>query len=97
MKNHNEKRRHQRVPYQSLINFTVLSMHESEFRRIQFDGTIMDVSEDGIGIVTDFSLQPGQVVQWDDRHKRNRLHIGIVKWSQKQGDLYRAGVMFLLR
>ena len=97
MEHRKEKRRHQRVPYKFPFNFTVLSMHGSEFERIQSSGTVMDVSKDGMGIMSEFPVQPGQVLQWDDRHKHNRLHMGIVKWSQKQGDLYGAGLMFLLR
>lgn len=97
MEHQKEKRKHQRVPCLSPFNFTVLSMLGSEFRRIQSTGTIRDVSKDGIEIITEFPLQPGQVLQWDDRHKRNRLHIALVKWSQKQGDFYRAGLLFLSR
>ncbi len=97
MEHYKEKRKSKRVPYQTPFFFTVISMHGSEFQRIQSDGTIMDVSKDGVGIATAFPLEPGQVLHWDDRHKHNRLHIGLVKWSQRQGSLYRAGLLFLLR
>ncbi len=85
------------VPYQSPFNFTVLSMDGSEFQRIQSTGTIMDVFKDGMEIMTEYPVQPGQVLQWDDRHKPNWLHIALVKWSQKEDDRYRAGLTFLLR
>ena len=72
-------------------------MQGSEFRRSQSTGTIRDVSKYGIEIITEFALQPGQVLQWDDRHKQNRLHIALVKWSQRQSHLYKVGVQFFLR
>ena len=79
MEHQKEKGEHQRVPYPSSpFNFTVLSMQESEFQRIQSTGTIRDVSKDGIEIITEFALQPGQVLQWYDRHGHNRLHIALV-------------------
>ncbi len=96
MEHQKEKRKHQRVPYQAPCNFTVLSMQGSKFLRTQACGTIRDVSKEGIGIITEFPLQPGQVLQWDDRHKRNRLHIALIKWSQRQGDLYGSGSQFFL-
>ena len=94
MERHEKKRRNRRVPCQSPFTFTVLCMHGSEFRRIQSAGTIRAVGKDGIEIMTEFPVQPGQVLQWDDRHTPNRLHMALVKWSQKQGDQYKAGLMF---
>jgi hypothetical protein len=95
MEKDKEKRAHERLPYESAVHFTVLMMQGSEFRRVHATGAITDVSKAGIEILTEFPLQPGQVLQWDDRHKQKQLHIALVKWSQKQDDLFKAGLMFI--
>ncbi|MEW6109873.1 MAG: PilZ domain-containing protein [Nitrospirota bacterium] len=95
MKNYKEKRRFKRFPYQAPLDFTVLSAPESDSRRIQSAGSIIDVSEAGIGIMTEFPLEPGHVLQWKDKLRKGNLHIALVKWSRKQDDLYRAGLFFI--
>jgi len=89
------KRREERVPYHSLLQFIVLSAETSEFQRVQSHGEIIDASESGVGIITGFPLKPGHVLEWDDKHQKGKLHIALVKWSREQGDYYRAGLMFI--
>ncbi len=90
-----EKRRHKRVPYHSPIQFIVLSSETPEFQRQQISGEIIDSSNSGIGILTDFPLLPGHVAEWDDKHQKGKLHIAMVIWSQQQNGRYRAGLMFI--
>ncbi len=73
----------------------VLSMKGYDFQRIQSSGTLINASIAGAKVVTPFPLQPGQVMQWDDSHRQNKLHIALVKWSTEREGLYRAGLMFL--
>jgi len=95
MENNKDKHTEEKVHYPCPFCFTVLSMQGSEFRRIHSAGTIIDASKTGVEVMTEFPLQPGQVLQWDDRHKQNRLHIALVKWSREQDDHYRAGLLFI--
>ena len=90
-----EKRRDERTPYNSHLRFIVLSAETPEFQRIQASGEIIDASKSGIGIITGFPLQPGHVVEWDDKHQKGKLHIALVKWSLEQDNHYRAGLMFI--
>jgi len=90
-----EKRRHKRVPYHSPIQFIVLSSETPEYQRIRSGGEIVDASSAGIGILTDFPLRPGHVLEWDDRHQKGKLHIALVKWSREHDARYRAGLMFI--
>lgn len=90
-----EKRRFERIPYQTPLYFTILLTHDSQLQKIQSTGTIIDASDAGIGLTTEFPLQPGHVLEWDDKHRKGNLHIAIVKWSQKQANLYRAGLLFI--
>ncbi len=90
-----KKRGHKGVPYNARLYFTVLSMRGQMFQRVQSNGSIIAVCEDGIEIVIDFPVQPGHVLQWDDRHRPGTLHTGIVKWSLEEEGHYRGGLKFL--
>ena len=89
------KRNSDREPYDGQIDFTVLFMDSYEFMRVDCTGMAVDASKAGLGLITKFPLEPGQVVEWDDRHAQGRLHIALVRWSRKMGEHYRAGVMFI--
>jgi hypothetical protein len=90
-----EKRIHKRVPYSDSMNFTVLSAQTANFSRIDSEGKIVDASQGGIGILTDFPLEPGHILEWRDRHQRGKLHIAIVKWTRPLDNFFRAGLMFI--
>ena len=90
-----DKPTEERFPCQYPFCFTVLSMKGSEFQRIYSTGTIVDVSETGVEVITEFPLRPGQVLQWDDRHRQSRLHMALVKWSLQQSGHHRAGLKFI--
>jgi hypothetical protein len=70
-------------------------MRGNDFHRVGTSGMFINSSKTGAEVMTMFPLQPGQVLQWDDRHNQNKLHMALVKWSQETGDHYEAGLMFL--
>jgi len=90
-----EKRKHLRENYTVAIDFTVLLTQSSEYKRITSSGQTIDKSAGGLGIITDFPLEAGHVLQWDDQHKRGNLHMAVVKWAQPAGNSYRAGLFFI--
>jgi hypothetical protein len=56
----------------------------------------IDISEGGIGIKTDYPLEPGHVLRLLNNalsHKK----VGVVKWSANNGSkvIYRVGVKFV--
>jgi hypothetical protein len=75
-----------------LFHFILLSMQGAEFRRIESTGTIIDVCQTGVEIMTELPLHPGHILQWEDKHKPGSLHIAIVKWSVEQEGVYRGGL-----
>lgn len=95
METHTERRGFARAPYEASLNFIILVTHGPDLHKIQATGTIINASETGIGIMTEFPLEPGYVLEWDDKHQRGKLHIALVKWSQQQSNLYRAGLVFI--
>ena len=90
-----EKRKHNREPYNDTIEFIVLLTKASELKRISSTGKIIDVSLSGIGVETNFPLEAGHVIEWDDKHQKGKLHLALVKWSRKLENLYRAGLMYI--
>ena len=70
-------------------------MESTESQGGATSGEIIDASASGVGIITGFPLEPGHVVEWNDKHQKGKLHIALVKWSCEQGDQYRAGLVFI--
>lgn len=92
---YSRKRMHEREPYNGPISFTVLFMDDVAFMREHTSGEVLDASKAGLGLVTPFPLEVGHVLEWNDKHQEGRLHIALVRWAQKQKDLYRAGALFI--
>jgi hypothetical protein len=79
MEMHTERRSFARVPYEAPLNFIVLLTRGGDLQKIQATGNIIDASEAGLGIMTEFPLEPGYVLEWDDKHQKGKLHIALVK------------------
>lgn len=89
------KRRFERVPCNNHLNFTILTASDMQYEKIRTFGTVIDSSPGGIGLVTEFPLQPGYVLQWDDVNQKGNLHMALVKWSLHLGGNHRAGLEFI--
>jgi len=89
------QRMFERIRCDDPLEFTVLHMEISDLKRVRSNGRMIDSSEGGVGLVTEFPLQSGHVLEWHDKHHKGHLHIGLVKWSLKQNDHYRAGLALI--
>jgi len=90
-----EERKHAREACSISLEFTILFTQSSEFKRVIATGKTVDKSPAGIGLITDFPLEPGHVLEWDDQHKKGNLHIAMVKWARQLDSCYRAGLIFI--
>lgn len=95
MDNFREKRKHTREPYTVSLDFTVLLTQESEFKRVAAKGKTVDKSPSGLGIITDFPLEAGHVLKWNDQDNRSILHLAMVRWSRQDESYYRAGLLLI--
>jgi hypothetical protein len=95
MGNFEEQRKHPRENFTVTIDFTVLLTQSSEYKRVASSGQTIDKSPIGLGIITDFPLEAGHVLQWDDQHRKGNLHMAVVKWVQPVENRYRAGLFFI--
>ncbi len=95
MDEYRRERKHTREPYNVALEFTVLLTQSTELKRIVARGEIVDKSPVGIGLITDFPLEAGHVLEWDDQHNKGNLHMALVKWARQMEDSYRAGLIFI--
>lgn len=74
---------------------TSLEYFSQEMPEATFPGASIDISESGIGITTDYLLEPGQVILFRSKENPSALKVAVAKWSMKAGSSYRAGLMFI--
>jgi hypothetical protein len=72
------------------ISVTVIQFGKLERMDLTVKG--VDISDGGLGIQSDVPLSPGFIWFWNtvDQHKG-----GMIVWSRKADDGYRAGIQFL--
>ncbi len=88
-----DSRKHERKPTHDCIPcFTVASRREGA--PVQLTATVLDMSDTGIGILTDCRLQPGALLRLCDTQARS---IGVVRWSEcdETAKLFRSGIQFI--
>ena len=86
-----EKRRHQRKAYTASLKY----YREGEPESTPHTSTSIDISDSGVGIITDHELEPGQVIIFKNKENPSLQKLAIVQWSMKSGGKYRAGLLFL--
>lgn len=87
-----DMRRFERRPYHDIIGYSVSVLESDQQRKLKLKGMVFDISDAGIGIQSDYPLQPGHTLWFDDRIDKRT---GIVRWSKKlDRNSYRAGLVF---
>lgn len=87
-----EKREFERRSFTQDIQYSVTVLDFKDLKRLSLRGDIIDMSDAGMGIKTDYPLEPGHVLTFDSDigHKA-----GIVEWSTLIDNGYRVGVKFI--
>ena len=61
----------------------------------EIKATIMDISENGAGLLMDRALAPGQTIIFTKRESRKDLpEKGVIIWTRESKEGHKAGVMF---
>jgi len=90
-----DERRFKRVPAFRNINYSASVMEKEGLKILDLKGDIVDISDEGIGMKTDYPLEPGYMVRFPEETKYD---IGVVKWSMPVGSgSYRVGIEFVER
>lgn len=92
MENRRSKRRHERRPLKETFDFSIKATELEESRILNLKGNMVDISDGGIGILTEYSLHAGQTIEIEGIERK----AGIVKWISMMGNNeFRAGIQFL--
>ncbi len=86
------KRKFKRRPLMKTINYSMSVFDLGKPKMLNLKADTIDISNAGIGIRTDYRLEPGHVL----RFKKGVGHeAGIVKWSMMNDNNWRVGIKFI--
>jgi len=88
-----EKRQFERRPFKKTINYSVNVFDAVELLKLNLKADTIDISKAGMGIWTDYPLEPGYVLRLNDNDIERIA--GVVEWSKMVDDSYRAGIKFV--
>ena len=85
-----ERRTSARKPFTRTLHYCLSLLDNGELQSGLKSHTI-DISSEGMGIVTEQPLKTGQLIRFDTESGHRN---GLVRWSMKAGDDFRAGIKF---
>ena len=94
-----ERRKYERKPYVKHLRFYLTALYTdiSKMKEPDYEGISIDISEEGLGMITDYPLNEGDILFFKDEVKVNDniATSGIVKCVQRLADTrYRIGLEF---
>jgi SAM-dependent methyltransferase len=84
-----KERRFERKPFAKTISCSVTTPYSKERKLMSLTAHATDISKAGIGLQTDYALEPGDVLWFDDVLEEKA---GFVKWCLKMDSGFRVGV-----
>ena len=97
-----ERRKYARIPFDKPIEYSLQDMHMEKLELSTGNGVSVDISEGGLGIITDYALKKGDILFFEEEIKEEEIKISkiapiaaIVKWAKEiEQNKYRAGLVF---
>jgi hypothetical protein len=91
-------RKYVRKTFVSTIKYSISILDKGEWRKLHKVGTSSDISEGGLGMVTDYPLKVGDMMTFDEEILIDSITVktAIVKWSMAEGEGYRVGLGFII-
>jgi hypothetical protein len=97
-----ERRKYERIPFVKPIEYSLQDMHMEKLELSPGNGVSVDISEGGLGIITDYALNEGDILFFEEEIKEEEIKISkiapiaaIVKWAKEiEQNKYRAGLVF---
>ncbi|MBI4710328.1 MAG: PilZ domain-containing protein [Nitrospirae bacterium] len=86
---------HKRRAHNAAIEFSLNSMELHQLKKITAGGTTSDISDGGISLLTDYPIEPGHVLIFNNGKNPVPPGVGIVKWVRSEGVNIRGGVEFI--
>ena len=88
----NDRRKHARIGYDMPLSFSVSILDFTNLKTVEAFGHGVDKTEDGLGLFTDFPLEPGQVIRL--KKGDGSFITASVKWVGKIDGKFRVGILF---
>ncbi len=91
-------RKDTRTPFITPVRYSVPVLDIRELRRIHDTAVSVDISAGGLGVLTDYPLEEGHVLTFEDEINMNGITAksAIVRWAGKlNGNKYRVGLKFV--
>ncbi len=80
----------ERVPCSEKVEFSVNVVELKELKKLRLTGMIIDKSNFGYGMITEYPLEPGHVIVF--HHVENLNKVGVVRWIKSLDTGYRVGI-----
>lgn len=90
-----ERRKHKRRLHNAAIEFSLNSMELRQLKKITAGGRTLDISNGGISLLTEYPIEPGHVLIFNNGKNPVPPGVGIVKWVATEGANTRGGVEFI--
>jgi hypothetical protein len=85
------KRKHTRIGYDMPLSFSLSIVEFTNLKRVEAYGDIVDRSEEGLGFITDFQLEPGHILRL--KNENDTFVTARVMWVGEIDGKYRVGVL----
>ncbi len=92
-----EKRKYERSAFVKPIKYSLRDTHGEISALIPGKGVSVDISEGGLGMITDYALKKGDILFFEEEIKINKITpiASLVKWTKEiERNKYRAGLVF---
>ena len=92
-----EKRLSERMSFNKKIECMLSAVDLGKINKLMLSCSTFNISDTGMGIVADYPLEPGHVLKFDSFTPTLGPTVGVVSWSMRFNEKYRAGVHFIFR
>lgn len=89
-----DRRRHNRKNLSIPIDYTFSILEFHEAKKIHGNGITTDMSDNGLGLVTDLLLEPGHVLIINNMLKTLFQKVAVVRWAMQSDNSFRIGLEF---
>jgi hypothetical protein len=95
-----ERRKYERRPFDKSISFYLFTSNTDKvkFNMVDCEGISVDVSKEGLGIVTNHPISTGDTLFFKEDLKINKIiaRSAIIRWVREfENNKYRAGLQFI--
>lgn len=90
-----DRRRYPRRDSSIPVTYSVSIIEFRELKKVRGSGMATDISDKGLGLITDYPLEPGHVLILSNSDSALFPKIAIVRWVTRISDSYRIGLEFV--